>query len=93
MSMSMPKKALNMTPREKVIQARIALLRLYPFFGTMAMHLTPIGLKKEEAEKTMAMPTMGVERKRESLLALTSMAICHTTKLSWRVFRQKTYSS
>lgn len=51
----------NMTPREKVIQARIALLRLYPFFGTMAMHLKPIELTEEEAKKTMPVPTMGVD--------------------------------
>lgn len=50
-----------MTPREKIIQARIALLRLYPFFGTMAMHLKPIELTAEEAQKRMRVPTMGVD--------------------------------
>jgi len=52
-----------MTPREKIIQARISLLRLMPFWGTMAMHLKPIGLNKEEAQKAMGMkvPTMGVD--------------------------------
>lgn len=57
----MPRRAVNMTPREKIIQARIALLRLYPFFGTMAMHLKPIELTKKEAEKKMRVPTMGVD--------------------------------
>jgi len=55
-----------MTPREKVIAARISLLRLFPFFGTMAMHLKPIELSAEEAEKLMPNPgggqaTMGVD--------------------------------
>lgn len=52
---------MNMSPREKVIQARISLLRLFPFFGTMAMHLKPIQLTKEEAEKYLPQPTMGVD--------------------------------
>jgi len=53
----------NMTPREKVIQARISLLRLMPFWGTMCMHLKPIELSKEEAQKAMGMqePTAGVD--------------------------------
>lgn len=50
-----------MTPREKIIQARIALLRLYPFWGTMAMHLKPIELSEEDAKKSMRCPTMGVD--------------------------------
>lgn len=56
------RKGISMSPREKIVQARIALLRLYPFFGTMAMHLKPIELSKEEAEKYLRQPTMGVER-------------------------------
>jgi len=58
--MSSPKQ-FNMTPREKIIQARIALLRLYPFWGTMAMHLKPIELTEEDAKKMMLSPTMGVD--------------------------------
>lgn len=62
--MSMMKKMQSsMTPKEKVIQARISLLRLMPFWGTMAMHLKPIGLPKEEAQKAFGMenPTAGVD--------------------------------
>jgi len=61
--MAMRRKQINMTPREKVIQARISLLRLMPFWGTMAMHLTPIELTKEDAQKVFGRqePTMGVD--------------------------------
>lgn len=61
--MAMRRPQVNMTPREKVIQARISLLRLMPFFGTMAMHLTPIELTREEAQKAFGMenPTAGVD--------------------------------
>jgi len=51
----------GMTPKERIIAARIALLRHFPFFGSLAMHLRPIELTKEEAAKEMMMPTMGVD--------------------------------
>jgi len=65
--MAMGKNKFNMSPREKIIQARIALLRLYPFFGTMAMHLRPIELEEKEANKLMPNPgggeaTIGVDK-------------------------------
>ena len=59
----MKKMRFNMTPREKVVQARISLLRLMPFWGTMAMHLRPMGFSKEEAQKIFGKkePTAGVD--------------------------------
>lgn len=61
--MAMRRQQINMSPREKVIQARISLLRLMPFWGTMAMHLKPIELSKEEAQQAFGMekPTAGVD--------------------------------
>jgi len=53
----------NITPREKIILARISLLRRMPFWGTMAMRLKPIGFPKEEAIQIFgqAKPTIGVD--------------------------------
>lgn len=61
--MAMRRRQINMTPHEKVVQARISLLRLMPFFGTMAMRLKPIELNKADAQQAMGMqePTAGVD--------------------------------
>jgi len=51
----------TLTPSEKVVAARITLLRQYPFWGSMSMKLRPIELTEKEAKKDMLMPTMGVD--------------------------------
>lgn len=52
----------DLTPREKIIKARIELLRAHPFWGTMAMHLRPIELTGEDIQKEMGdMPTIAVD--------------------------------
>ncbi len=50
----------ELSPREKIAKARIILLTDYPFFGSIAMHLIPRELSKEEAEK-YGIKTMGVD--------------------------------
>jgi len=57
----MSKAMQSLQPHEKIVAARITLLRQYPFWGSMAMKLKPIPLSEEEAKKTMLMPTMGVD--------------------------------
>lgn len=51
-----------LTPREKIIKARIELLRAHPFFGTIAMNLKPIELTEKDVEKYLGdMPTIAVD--------------------------------
>ena len=49
---------LQLTPREKIMKARITLLRTQPFFGSLAMHLIPIQMEGEEQKARIQ--TMGV---------------------------------
>ena len=51
-----------LTPREKIIKARIELLRAHPFFGTISMNLKPIELSDEDVQKYLGdMPTIAVD--------------------------------
>ena len=51
-----------LTPREKIIKARIELLRAHPFFGTISMNLKPIELTDEDIPKFLGdMPTIAVD--------------------------------
>jgi len=51
---------IKLTPREKIVKARITLLRQHPFFGTMAMHLNPIALE-EGSPEAKVITTFGVD--------------------------------
>ena len=52
----------NLTPREKIVKARIELLRAHPFWGTLGMHLKPIELTGDDIQKEMGdMPTIAVD--------------------------------
>lgn len=52
----------DLTPREKIVKARIELLRAHPFWGTLGMHLKPIELTGKDIEEVMGgMPTIAVD--------------------------------
>jgi len=50
----------QLTAREKIIAARIQLMKKHPFFGSLAMHLRPIEYEEEEA-KRLGIPTIAVD--------------------------------
>jgi len=50
----------KLTAREKIIAARIQLMKKHPFFGSLAMHLRPIEYEPEEAMK-MGIDTIAVD--------------------------------
>jgi len=49
------------SPREKIVKARIELLRAHPFWGTMAMRLRPIELSGDDLKMLGNMPTIAVD--------------------------------
>jgi predicted metal-dependent peptidase len=50
----------NLTPRQRIVRARINLIADYPFFGSLAMKLIPKELSEEEV-KLLGIPTMAVD--------------------------------
>ncbi len=52
----------QLTPRERIIRARIRLLERQPFFGFLALRLRPTEIGDKDFEKYgMTMPTLGVD--------------------------------